>query len=142
LLDHIESLPAGDDPKAPIHPRASALATVNGSTLSRQFGELLAAAGLATKKTHEPSDAERKGRASRRNASELSFHSLRHTATSMMKNAGVSPAVVQDIIGHESAEVSAHYTHIESEAKRKALDSMPNLSSNASLPKRTTFGCK
>lgn len=136
LLDHIEGLPVGDDPKAPLHPRASALATVNGSTLSRQFGELLAAAGLSTKKTHEPTEDERKGRASRRAASQLSFHSLRHTATSMMKNAGVSPAVVQDIIGHESAEISAHYTHIESDAKRKALDAMPDITSAPKAPMR------
>lgn len=127
LLAHIESLPAGDDPKQPLHPRAAALATVNGSTLSRQFGELLALAGLAATKSHEPSEDERKGRAARRAASELSFHCLRHTATSLMKNAGISPAIVQDIIGHESAEMSAHYTHIESGAKRLALDSMPDL---------------
>lgn len=138
LLDHIEGLPVGDDPKAPLHPRASALATVNGSTLSRQFGELLSAAGLSTKKTHEPTDDERKGRASRRAASQLSFHSLRHTATSMMKNAGVSPAVVQDIIGHESAEISAHYTHIESDAKRKALDAMPDINLPVSVPTSST----
>ena len=100
---------------------------MNGSTLSRQFGELMAQVGLAVKKTHEPRDEERKGRTARRAASELSFHSLRHTATSLMKNAGVSPAVVQDIIGHESAEISAHYTHIESDAKRKALDAIPDL---------------
>ncbi len=131
LLEHIESLPVGDDPKAALHSRACALASVNSSTISRQFGELLAAAGLATKKTHEPTDDERKGRATRRAASELSFHSLRHTATSMMKNAGVSPAIVQDIIGHESAEMSAHYTHIESAAKRTALDSMPDLIESA-----------
>ncbi len=126
LMEHLESLPAGDDPKQPLHTRAAALATVNGSTLSRQFAELLAAVGLTTKKTHEPSDEERKGRAARRAASELSFHSLRHTATSLMKNAGISPAIVQDIIGHESAEISAHYTHIESDAKRKALNSLPD----------------
>jgi site-specific recombinase XerD len=45
----------------------------------------------------------------------------------MMKNAGVSPAIVQDIIGHESAEISAHYTHVESAAKRTALESLPDL---------------
>jgi site-specific recombinase XerD len=43
----------------------------------------------------------------------------------MMKNAGISPAVVQDLVGHESAAMSAHYTHIESDAKRKALDTLP-----------------
>jgi integrase len=137
LMEHLESLPAGDDPKQPLHTRAAALATVNGSTLSRQFGELLAAVGLTTKKTHEPSDEERKGRTARRAASELSFHSLRHTATSLMKNAGISPAIVQDIIGHESAEISAHYTHIESDAKRKALDSLPDFFTTTTTPKNS-----
>lgn len=133
LLDHIGSLPSADDPKAPIHPRAAALAEVKSSTVSRQFGDLLALAGLVGKRSHSAgSDEERKGRSARRAASELSFHSLRHTATSMMKNAGISPAVVQDIIGHESAEISAHYTHIESEAKRKALNAMPSLFSTPS----------
>lgn len=44
-----------------------------------------------------------------------------------MKNAGVSPANVMDIIGHDSAEMSTHYTNIESAAKRKALDTIPDL---------------
>ena len=122
LMQHIETLPAGDDPKAPLHPRSAA--ANNSSTLSRQFGELLSAAGLVAKRTHE---AGKEGRGSKRTPSELSFHSIRHTATSMMKNAGISPAIVQDIIGHDSAEMSAHYTHIESKAKREALNSMPDL---------------
>lgn len=122
LLRQIEGLPAGDHPKASLHPRAAA--ANNSSTLSRQFGDILAAAGLMAKRSHQ---AGKDGRTARRTTSELSFHSLRHTATSLMKNAGVSPAVVQDIIGHDSAEISAHYTHIESKAKREALDSLPDL---------------
>jgi integrase len=126
LSDHIQKLETSDNPKAPLHPKLAKLAAVNASTLSRQFGEIMAQAGLVAAKNHE-SKAEAKGRAAKRNASALSFHSLRHTATSMMKNAGISPAIVQDIIGHESAEISAHYTHVESDAKRKALDSLPDL---------------
>ncbi len=124
LLAHIESLPAGDDPKAPLHPRAASLVAASLTTLSRQFGDLLASAGVIAARSHS---AKKAGRAARRAVSELSFHSLRHTATSMMKNAGISPAIVQDIIGHDSAEMNTHYTHIESDAKRKALDSMPDL---------------
>ena len=123
LLAHIEAIPAGDNPKSPLHPRAARLATVNGSTLSRQFGELLASIGLVKERGHEK---EGDGRATRRAVSELSFHSLRHTATSLMKNAGISPAIVQDIIGHDSAEMSAHYTHVESGAKRQALAALPD----------------
>ena len=67
------------------------------------------------------------GRAQRRMVSEISFHSLRHTATSLLKNAGVPEAVAMDIIGHESEAISRHYTHIESRAKRSALNKLPKL---------------
>lgn len=127
LMAHIETLPVGDDPKAHIHPKAAATLRINSSTLSRQFGELLSSAGLVERKPHQASEIGSRGRATRRAPSVLSFHSLRHTATSLMKNAGISPAVVQDIIGHDSAEVSAHYTHIESAAKRQALAALPSL---------------
>jgi hypothetical protein len=45
-----------------------------------------------------------------------------------MKSAGVGSAVVQDLIGHDSPAISAHYTHIDESAKRKALNAMPDLS--------------
>lgn len=126
LAAHIAGLTAGDNPSAPIHPRAAV--SKNSATLSRQFGEILAAAGLAPKKDHKGKDEGRevKGRDVKRETSELSFHSLRHTATSLMKNAGVSPAIVQDIIGHDTAEMSTHYTKIESAAKLEALNAMPD----------------
>jgi integrase len=127
LLAHIETLRVSDDPKAPIHPKAAALATVNGSTLSRQFGELLASLGLREGNDSHEAKEEGQGRAALRGKSELSFHSLRHTATSLMKNAGISPAIVQDIIGHDSAEISTHYTHVEHSAKAHALASLPDL---------------
>ena len=54
-------------------------------------------------------------------------YGLRHTATSMLKNAGVPEAVAMDIIGHDSEVISRHYTHIESNAKRAALRKLPDL---------------
>jgi len=45
-----------------------------------------------------------------------------------MKNAGISPAFVQEFIGHDSATVSRHYTHIETDALRKAANALPDLS--------------
>lgn len=126
LAEHVATLPSSDDPQAHLHPRAAGRTGPGNSNL---FTDLLAAAGLVPRRKRKKSKAnERTGDESRRRgASLLSFHSLRHTATSMMKNAGISPAVVQDIIGHQSAEMSAHYTHIESEVKREALESMPDL---------------
>lgn len=121
LKQHILSLPAGDDPAAFVHPKA---AVAGSSSLSREFGEILARCGLrAEAPKHHGKKEKRDGR--RRELNALSFHSLRHSAVSMMKNAGISPAVVQDLVGHESAEISAHYTHIEAEAKRKALSALP-----------------
>src|SRR5207249_4191768 len=112
LRKHLETLPAGDDPKQPLHPRAFASVSKSGKvgTLSRQFYELMVNAGLATPRPHRRAKHE-PGRDGRHSTSEISFHALRHTATSLMKNAGISPAIVQDIIGHESAVISAHYTH-------------------------------
>ena len=90
--------------------------------LSREFGEVLARCGFRARAKHR----KVKGRdAERRKVNELTFHSLRHSAVSMMKNAGISPAVVQDLIGHDSEAVSRVYTKIEDESKRKALDSLP-----------------
>ena len=51
-----------------------------------------------------------------------------HTATSLLKTAGVSVAVARDIIGPESAEISLHPTHVDDEAKRDAVDKLPELS--------------
>lgn len=127
LRQHIEALPAGDDPKQPLHPRAFAIMQQQGRVgmLSRQFGEILAAAGLVKARSHRTTEKDRKGRSARRTPSEVSFHCLRHTAVSLLKNAGVSNAVAQDLIGHESAAVSRLYTHIEDATKRAAVDKLP-----------------
>ena len=58
---------------------------------------------------------------------ELSFHSLRHTATSLLKNAGIPQSVVMDYIGHDSADVSHGYTHTGREALEKAAAAFPVL---------------
>jgi integrase len=126
LLTHLESLPAGDDPDAPLFPSAFAAKQRShyGGTLSNQFYEILVNAKLAEPRSHA---SHGKGRAAKRAPSVLSFHSLRHTATSMLKNAGVSDSVARDIIGHESAAVSANYTHIDAATKRDALGKLPDV---------------
>jgi integrase len=127
LLQHIEQLPAGDDPKQPVHPRAFDLVMLHGRAgmLSNQFGDILADAGMVEARSHKVENGKGKGRATRRAVSEISFHSLRHTNVSLLKNAGVSDAVAQDLVGHESAEVSRLYTHIEDKAKREAVNKLP-----------------
>ena len=57
----------------------------------------------------------------------LSFHCLRHTAVTMMKEANVPAAVVMELVGHDSERMSDIYTHVGTEAMQKAADSLPDL---------------
>ncbi|MBL9146163.1 MAG: tyrosine-type recombinase/integrase [Verrucomicrobiaceae bacterium] len=124
LKEHLLSLPASDSPDALVHPRAASLGT---NALSREFGEVLARCGFRARASHRKIEGREGGRSSARKGNELCFHSLRYSAVSMMKNAGISSAIVQDVVGHESAEISAHYTHIDNDAKRKAVASLPKI---------------
>lgn len=121
LLRHIATLPASDEPSAPIHPRA--LEIVNrqrtSGNLSNQFADILAAAGLREKTTH------RKGAG--RGLHALSFHSLRHTATSLLREAGVAPALARAFIGHDSAEMHEQYVGVSNEALQKVADALPEI---------------
>jgi integrase len=45
---------------------------------------------------------------------------LRHTAVSLLKDAGIPQAAVQELIGHDSEQMSALYTHVGREALEKA----------------------
>jgi hypothetical protein len=44
-----------------------------------------------------------------------------------MKNAGISPAIVQEFVGHDSKAMSEHYTHIELASLREAADAIPSI---------------
>lgn len=125
LLQHAENLPAGDDPKQPLHPRSFDLLKRHkySGALSNQFYAIMAKAGMVKPRSHKA--VAGKGRTARRTVSEISFHCLRHTNVTLLKNAGVSDAVAQDLVGHDSVEVSRLYTHIDDKAKRDAVDKLP-----------------
>jgi len=60
----------------------------------------------------------------------LRFHDLRHTFITHMVEKGVALGVIQTFVGHMSARMVRHYTHVSSGAARKAvelLDSDPIL---------------
>jgi integrase len=65
---------------------------------------------------------------------ELRFHDLRHTFITHMVELGVPLGVIQTFVGHMSARMVRHYTHVSSGAARKAvelLDSDPILAPTA-----------
>ena len=69
---------------------------------------------------------ERKGEAGR-TVNALSFHSFRHTLTSLMANAGVPVEVRQKFTGYASAEMNQRYTHHEIATLRGAVHKLPML---------------
>ena len=91
--------------------------------LSSQFYDVLALAGLVEKRSHRK---KKTGRNGKRSSAGLGFHCLRFTATSMLKNAGVSDAVTREIVGHESAAVSRIYSRFEDKTLADALDKLPD----------------
>lgn len=125
LLSHISSLVGSDDPHAPIHPKALETVGRTGRTggLSNDFAAILVSAGLRASTDKN----QGKNRSAARSQHELSFHSLRHTATSLMKEAGIPASVVQDFVGHDDAAMSKHYTHTGADALRKAAVALPDI---------------
>lgn len=121
LMEAIAMLPATDDRDAPLFP--TFVDELSG-TLSNQFHKILEKAGLVEARSKH---GVGKGRDAKREASGLSFHCLRYTTTSWLKNAGVSEAVAMDIVGHDSAAISRTYTKISSEAKTEAINKLPTL---------------
>jgi len=129
LRKHLENLPASDVPDAPFHPRAFAIVNEQCKTghLSNQFADLLADAGLREKKAHRKTGEAGVGRGVGSGTGGLSFHCIRHTAVSLMKDAGIPEAAVMELVGHDSEQMSAHYTHVGREALERAAGALPEL---------------
>jgi integrase len=126
LKAHIEALPVSDDPNASIHPRAFDIVAKQKKSggLSNQFAALLAQAGLRKKQPHRKTHGEGRGVASASGG--LSFHCLRHTAVSLLKEAGIPAATVMELVGHDSAQMSEHYTHIGRDSLKQAAEAFPS----------------
>lgn len=132
LLAALATLASSDDPKAPLFPHAAEVLRASNDEyvggLSNEFHEILVEAGLAVPHVHHKTG---KGRSARRTMGALGFHSLRHTFTSWAKSVGIGSAIVQDMVGHDSAAISAHYTTIDDATKRTALGALPDLTAPA-----------
>jgi integrase len=126
LAEYLSTLDAPDDPDAPLFPKAHAAVGKAGRvvTLSNQFHDLMVEAGLVPARTHE---SKGKGRNAKRVGAKISFHSLRHSAVTMLKAAGVSDALAREIIGHDSEVVSRGYTHLNTDDVAKAINKLPDV---------------
>jgi integrase len=125
LADYLTELQAPDSPDAPIFPR---LSTQRASSLSKGFRLVLAEAGLATAPTDHHGSG--KGRDAAREISVLSFHSLRHSFVSILKDTGANEAVAMALAGHETKAVSRNYTHMDEDVLRAAVDRLPDVTAS------------
>ena len=99
LKEHLLAI-VSDDARAPVHPKASKSVAANDGLVCDTLEPIW-----------RDSDQRRTARSrwqrhrplGQRRGQELSFHSLRHTAVSLMKDAGVPDAVVMALVGHNSA---------------------------------------
>ena len=124
LVDYFATLSASDNPADSVFPD---LADLRTETLSGQFSAIVAAAGFGTYDKDKKAKKDGPGRGGRRATGNLTFHSLRHTSTSALKNAGVSNAIAMEIIGHDSEAMSRHYTKIETKTLRNAVNRLPDI---------------
>lgn len=130
LRGHISTLRRGT-PDAPLHGNAFSLMQQQGkpATLSRQFNGILQKCNLVPKKNHKKRIADPEGKANRVTVNPLSFHSLRHTASTLLRMTGASEAVSREIIGHDSVSVDRGYVHMDSNSMQTALDNLPDITS-------------
>jgi integrase len=72
------------------------------ATLSKKFGAAAAAAGIEG----------------------VTLHTLRHTFATRLKDAGVDPFTVRDLLGHATIQMTNRYTHATPETMRRGVASL------------------
>ncbi|QTN34138.1 site-specific integrase [Akkermansiaceae bacterium] len=132
LLAYLMAAPVADDsPAAPVFPTL-AKKRVNGANgLSDTFKGIMAASGVDRGKPSRIIE-EGQGKGAGRITWEKGFHSLRHTFTSWLRNAGVSEEDRMALVGHSTRESHQIYSHPDEKAGRKAIAKLPRLTPDKS----------
>ena len=134
LLAYLLAAPVADDsPAAPVFP-SLAKKRVNGANgLSDTFSALMAAAGVDRGKPSRLIE-EGQDKGAGRITWEKGFHSLRHTFTSWLRNAGVSEEDRMALTGHSTRESHSIYSHADEKTGRDAIAKLPSLNPKKSKP--------
>lgn len=111
--------------KAPVFPDLHGKKSGGCSGLSATFKKLMETAGvlgtIVRRGVGDRSNIEGNKARTGRQTSSLTFHSLRHTATSQMANAGIEADQRKAITGHSDDRVHDRYTHYEMETLKQAV---------------------
>jgi integrase len=111
---------ANKDPESPVFPTLVNTSVSGKTGLSQQFVAIMNHAAV-DRRTKRPSEEGRRAQHAR------GFHAIRHSLTSALANADVSEEVRRKIVGHESADVHAIYTHHEHETLARAIGKLPSV---------------
>jgi integrase len=128
LLACLENVPIKSDaPDAPVFEVLSKTSIGARAGLSQTFNRIMKAADVDRgKPSRQIVEGEKTvGRVTY----ERGFHSLRHTFTSWLRNAGVSEEDRMALTGHSTRESHAIYSHHDEAALRDAVSKLPTLTS-------------
>ena len=117
LENYLLSLPAPESDDAFLFP---SLAECKTGLLSKRFSELMTLANIDRGLLRE---RDKSGRS----VSSLSFHSLRHSFTSILANAGVAEEMRMALTGHKERAVHQRYTHRELQRLADAIGMLPRV---------------
>jgi integrase len=131
LLAYLEAAPIHDDsPSAPVFPTLAKVSVNASKGLSATFAEIMKAAKVDRGKASRTVEEGKAGVG--RVIYERGFHSLRHTFTTWLRDAGVSEEDRMALTGHSTRESHQIYSHASEKAGRDAIDKLPTLESKQS----------
>ena len=128
LAAHVETMPAADSVKTPLHPRAFSNRGKAGKNRP-SFKPVcrFARAGGLKKEATAPQNLST-GKTGRRRRSEGHFVPLLEAYRRyLLKEAGIPQAVVMELVGHDNEEMSQHYTRVGHTALEGAARAFPDL---------------
>ena len=127
LLAYLLAAPvANDSPAAPVFPKLASMEVNGAAGLSDTFTGIMSAAGVDRgKPSRVLVEGQEKGKG--RITWEKGFHSLRHTFTSWLRNAGVSEEDRMTLTGHSTRESHQIYSHADEKAGQAAIAKLPSL---------------
>jgi integrase len=117
-----------DEPSAPVFPVLSRARIGSRGGLSETFAEIMGTAGVSRGKPSRVIE-EGQDQGVGKITYERGFHSLRHTFTSWLRNAGVSEEDRMALTGHSTRDSHAIYSHADEKAGRDAIAKLPSLNS-------------
>lgn len=115
LAEFFLSHPSSENETDSVFPSLANKSTGGRSGLSDCF------AGIMEKAKIKRTALRSIGKGAARTMYDLSFHSFRHTANSLMAKAGVSQELRRKITGHTTDRMNDIYTHTEIDTLRKAV---------------------